>query len=67
MPASDALAAAVKAGVLGQAEADRLAAFLAIFILGGALLLLGVGWRTLRRLAIGMLMPPAFARRLPTI
>jgi hypothetical protein len=38
-----------------------------ILILGGALLLLGVGWRTLRRLVLQTLMPPAIARRLPTI
>jgi hypothetical protein len=38
-----------------------------ILILGGALLLLGVGWRTLRRLALETLMPPAVARRLPTL
>lgn len=38
-----------------------------ILTLGGALLLLGVGWRTLRRLAVETLMPPVVARRLPTI
>jgi hypothetical protein len=53
MPSSDELRAAVSA--------------VTILILGGSLLLLGVGWRTLRRLALETLMPPAVARRLPTL
>jgi hypothetical protein len=38
-----------------------------ILILGGALLMLGVGWRPLRRSAIEWLVPPKVARRLPTV
>jgi hypothetical protein len=38
-----------------------------ILILGVSLLLLGVGWRILRRLAVETLMPSVIARRLPTL
>ncbi len=38
-----------------------------LLILGGSLVLLGVGWRTLRRTAVNALIPPALARRLPTL
>ena len=38
-----------------------------LLILGGSLVLLGVGWRTLRRLVVNALIPPELARRLPTL
>ena len=38
-----------------------------LLILGGSLVLLGVGWRSLRRLAVTALIPPELARRLPTL
>jgi len=38
-----------------------------ILILGGALLMLGVGWRPLRRAVISLMVPPIIARRLPTV
>jgi hypothetical protein len=38
-----------------------------LLILGGSLVLLGVGWRTLRRLVVMALIPPELARRLPTL
>ena len=38
-----------------------------LLILGGALVLLGVGWRTLRRAVVNTLIPPELARRLPTL
>jgi hypothetical protein len=40
---------------------------LTILILGGALVLLGAGWRRLRAAVIETLMPPDLARRLPTL
>jgi hypothetical protein len=40
---------------------------LTILLLGGALVLLGVGWRTLRAAIINNLLPPDLARRLPTL
>ena len=38
-----------------------------LLILGGSLVLLGVGWRTLRRIVVNALIPPELARRLPTL
>jgi hypothetical protein len=38
-----------------------------LLILGGSLVLLGVGWRTLRRTVVNALIPPELARRLPTL
>ena len=38
-----------------------------LLILGGSLVLLGVGWRMLRRFAVTALIPPELARRLPTL
>jgi hypothetical protein len=38
-----------------------------LLILGGSLVLLGVGWRTLRRVVVNALIPPELARRLPTL
>jgi hypothetical protein len=38
-----------------------------ILILGGALLLLGIGWRPVRRAVVTALMPPEMALRLPTV
>jgi hypothetical protein len=40
---------------------------LTILLLGGALVLLGVGWRSLRAAIINNLLPPDLARRLPTL
>jgi hypothetical protein len=40
---------------------------LTILLLGGALVLLGVGWRPLRRALVNGLLPPSLARRLPTL
>ena len=38
-----------------------------LLILGGSLVLLGVGWRALRRIVVTALIPPELARRLPTL
>jgi hypothetical protein len=38
-----------------------------LLILGVALVLLGVGWRGLRSLTVNTVIPPALARRLPTL
>ena len=64
MPSSDELSA----GVIERSDAEALAAFHDVLqTIGGSLALLRVGWRTLRRGVVNALIPPALARRLPTL
>jgi hypothetical protein len=53
--------------IRNTAVAENTVLALTILLLGGALVLLGVGWRTLRRTVVGALIPFDLARRLPTL
>jgi hypothetical protein len=53
--------------IRNTAVAENTVLALTILLLGCALVLLGVGWRPLRHAVVIGLMPPALARRLPTL
>lgn len=59
--------AALFAVIRNTAIQDTTVLAITLLILGGSLVLLGVGWRTLRRAVVNALIPPELARRLPTL